>query len=97
MNYQLPQLLPECEVSAQQFCDTCRRKEHGRSFREAILRIRGVDSVDVDFECPKGKPWRSRGLGDTVAKLTSKMGIKPCGGCKKRQGKMNKLVPYKKA
>jgi len=37
---------------------------------------------------------KARGLGDTIAKITSSLGIKPCGGCKKRQEKLNKLVPY---
>lgn len=44
--------------------------------------------------------WRasapSRGLGDTVAKLTAAVGLKPCGGCKKRQDMLNRLVPYKR-
>lgn len=47
-----------------------------------------------------GEEWNvsmpSRGLGDTVAKLTTKLGIKPCGGCKKRQKKLNQLVPFKR-
>lgn len=37
----------------------------------------------------------SRGLGDTIAKITKAVGIKPCGGCKKRQERLNKAVPYK--
>jgi hypothetical protein len=37
----------------------------------------------------------SRGLGDTIAKLTNAVGIKPCGGCKRRQRALNRLVPYK--
>ena len=36
----------------------------------------------------------SMGLGDTVAKITSFMGIKPCGGCKKRQEGLNKMIRY---
>lgn len=36
----------------------------------------------------------SRGLGDSIAKLTHAVGIKPCRGCKKRQAGINKLVPY---
>ena len=42
-----------------------------------------------------------RGLGDTLANLTfikgvSKvLGIEGCGGCKKRQEILNKIVPYK--
>lgn len=38
----------------------------------------------------------SRGWGDVVAKATSAVGIKPCGGCKKRQEWMNKKLPYKR-
>ena len=37
---------------------------------------------------------KAKGLGDTIAKITSSLGIKPCGGCKKRQEKLNKIVPY---
>ena len=37
----------------------------------------------------------SRGVGDTIAKVTSAVGIKPCGGCKKRQQMLNKAFPYK--
>jgi hypothetical protein len=39
---------------------------------------------------------KSKGLGDTVKKVTEKLGIKQCGGCKKRQEKLNRLFPYKK-
>jgi len=49
---------------------------------------------------PGQKPWDpsqpSRGLGDTVAKVTAALGIKPCGGCKKRQERLNKAVPYRR-
>ena len=34
-----------------------------------------------------------KGLGDVVAKITGFLGIKPCGGCKKRQEALNKLIP----
>lgn len=36
----------------------------------------------------------SRGLGDTVAQITSWFGIQPCGGCKRRQDWLNRWVPY---
>ena len=39
---------------------------------------------------------KSRGLGDTIAKMTGAIGIKPCGGCKKRQKYLNEKVPYRK-
>lgn len=40
-------------------------------------------------------PEQSRGIGDTIAKITTALGIKPCGGCKERQAKLNKILPYK--
>lgn len=33
------------------------------------------------------------GLGDTVAAVTTAAGIKPCGGCKKRQAALNANTP----
>jgi hypothetical protein len=39
----------------------------------------------------------STGFGDTVKKIIAKVTrgkIKPCGGCKKRQELLNKLLPY---
>jgi hypothetical protein len=33
------------------------------------------------------------GIGDTVAAVTTAAGIKPCGGCKKRQAALNKATP----
>ena len=42
--------------------------------------------------CPKAP---SRGFGDTIAKITRFFGIKPCGRCKKRQAKLNRLLPYR--
>ena len=50
----LPQLLPHCNHS--HFCDSCRSLEKGRSFRTGVLVRQGID-FDIDFECPKGKPW----------------------------------------
>lgn len=42
------------------------------------------------------KPEPSKGLGDSIAKVTKKLGIKECGGCRKRRIKLNRLVPYGK-
>lgn len=39
----------------------------------------------------------SRGLGDTISKVTAAIGIKPCVGCKKRAAALNNLVPYSPA
>ena len=40
--------------------------------------------------CPVGG-----GLGDAVAAFTSRFGIKPCGGCKKRQRWLNSVIPWR--
>tara|TARA_R100000278_G_C5471758_1_gene164734 strand:- start:1616 stop:1984 length:369 start_codon:yes stop_codon:yes gene_type:complete len=37
---------------------------------------------------------QSKGLGDTIAKATSAIGIKPCSGCQKRKEALNKAFPY---
>jgi hypothetical protein len=37
-----------------------------------------------------------RGLGDVIAAATSAVGVKPCGGCKKRQESLNKMFPFGK-
>lgn len=37
----------------------------------------------------------SRGLGDTIAKATKAVGIKPCSGCGRRQQALNDAIPYK--
>ena len=36
----------------------------------------------------------SEGLGDTIKKLTSALGIEPCEGCRKRADKLNQRFPY---
>lgn len=43
------------------------------------------------------QPAPLRGLGDVVARITPAVGIKPCGGCKKRQEALNRIVPFKRA
>jgi len=58
-----------------------------------------VGDVPEDFNPDQGEesnvPQKSRGLGDTIAKATKAFGIKPCGACKKRQEKLNKMFSYK--
>lgn len=36
----------------------------------------------------------SKGLGDSVEKVTASLGIKACEACIRRKAKLNKLVPY---
>jgi predicted RNA binding protein with dsRBD fold (UPF0201 family) len=37
---------------------------------------------------------KSKGIGDTIAKITTAIGIKPCEGCEQRQTALNHLLPY---
>ena len=39
----------------------------------------------------------SRGLGDSMAILLTKLGVKACESCKRRQASLNKMFPYKKS
>lgn len=41
------------------------------------------------------EPAPARGFGDTVAAITTAVGIKPCGGCKARQEALNRLFPFR--
>jgi hypothetical protein len=36
----------------------------------------------------------NKGLGDTIASMTNKLGIRSCDGCKKRQKWLNSKVQY---
>ena len=38
----------------------------------------------------------SKGLGDTIAKITKSFGIKPCSGCERRRKKFNEAIEYRK-
>jgi hypothetical protein len=42
------------------------------------------------------QPKPMRGLGDAIHKVTSKLGIKECGGCAKRRATLNKAFPFGK-
>lgn len=39
----------------------------------------------------------SKGLGDSIKKVTEALRIPQCGACKRRQEKLNRLFPYKNA
>ena len=43
--------------------------------------------------------WKapSKGIGDTVAKITKSFGIRPCDACERRRRLFNEMVKYKKA
>jgi hypothetical protein len=53
---------------------------------------------------PEHQPYRVRlpgfladeeiGLGDVIKRVTYSMGIKPCGGCKKRAAALNRRIVF---
>jgi len=62
------------------------------------IRLRCSCGEVINFDAdgkPDHKP-RARGLGDIVAGVTRRLGLKSCGGCKKRQKILNDWVPFKK-
>lgn len=40
-----------------------------------------------------GQPAPGPGLGDAVAAATKSVGVRPCGGCAKRQQALNRATP----
>ena len=50
------------------------------------------------FDPPWDESQPSRGLGDTIAKLTKRLGIKkkPGCGCGRKQAFWNRVLPYKR-
>lgn len=65
---------------------------------------KGEDHVTLDEYCkmkgverPPDVPvsFVSKGLGDTISKITHALGIPECGGCKKRRDWLNEYIPYK--
>ena len=68
-----------------------KKMESGESLTNEEIALLTRDTEFFEVSDPK-----SKGLGDTIKKVTSKLGIKQCGGCKKRQEKLNRLFPYTK-
>ena len=61
-----------------------------------VFETLNVEDLHRSNQISKGESTdKSKGLGDTVAKITKAVGIKPCGKCKKRQALLNKAFPYK--
>lgn len=65
-------------------------RQHGISMKEKEFQKIGLKEM-LEFA------RKSRGVGDTIAKITNKVGIKTCGGCKKRQKWLNEKFPYKQS
>ena len=61
---------------------------HAGATRMVVAQI--LPDGELEFV---GKSEVTPGIGDTVAAVTTAAGIKPCGGCKKRQAALNKATP----
>lgn len=64
--------------------------------RKVAVEFDGVRFL-IDEHNPdwiKLRDKRLRGLGDVVAKVTGALHIRQCGGCKKRQAVLNRMVPF---
>ena len=88
-------LLPEKSEKIEEAEEIEPQKHHEETFEQRFF----MGDPDI--------PLKSRGLGDTVAKITKVTGIKAIVDkindalgreckCKERQSKLNKLVPYEK-
>ncbi len=70
-------------------------KEHPQSHVVCALgKYSGHPTPNDCTQCPSYE-GQSRGLGDSVASVTKKFGIKPCAPCQKRREKLNKMFPKK--
>jgi hypothetical protein len=83
----------EVPMKEEEFPIYCPCGAVGLNFEETIINphpLQKMKSTGTLVDRP------SKGLGDTIAKITTRMGFKSCGGCKKRQAYLNEKFPYKK-
>jgi hypothetical protein len=66
------------------------RYQYGSETRLRCFTVVGGELENID--CPP-HPRDVIGIGDAVAAATKAVGVKPCGGCAKRQAAMNKATP----
>lgn len=86
------------------YCERCRAdSDKGQERRDRLIAkpLAGLN-LGPRFACPFGRgevgayipPPKSKGVGDTVAKVTHALGIEQCPPCKERQADWNALLPY---
>ena len=95
-----PEFQPHCEPApcVHVHCAACRSDAHWRELYAApAVCPFGVTAATANHQSQVSnlQSTPARGLGDVVAKMTCAVGIKPCGGCKKRQATLNHLFPFK--
>jgi hypothetical protein len=55
------------------------------------IKLKTVSVDGVDYQVKTDHPGSVLGWGDVIKKITDKLGIKQCPGCKKRQGYLNRF------
>ncbi len=72
------------------------QEEYNKNRKDILQRMADLETARLNKTIDKlSKKKPSTGFGDTIKKVTDKLGIKQCGGCKRRQEKLNRLFPYK--
>ena len=98
-NNHLRDAMTNCTCKKNGYCSTHEREMGEMRFSQC----KNEPGYYEAFQKSKPKP---RGLGDMVASVLEKTGVaaivkkvkggKDCGGCGKRQEKLNQLVPFEK-
>lgn len=72
-------------------------KEEESVLNEPIIVLDEVNEVNEEVnDASLEQDLPSAGLGDSIAKLTTALGIVPCQGCNKRKALLNKVFPWLK-
>ncbi len=72
------------------WCNHAQQQEDGSRICE-----RGLCALPILIECCVECPayeGRDRGLGDTIKRAASALGIEPCGQCQKRREALNRMT-----
>lgn len=93
---------PPCSCPAAGCCERHRMQKSSHLHklcveREDYRRLWDRKAEGRQPPAPQQEKGKSRGLGDTVAKVIQVVTfgvVKPCRKCKKRQAKLNRLFPY---
>ena len=86
--------MTDCECHEPGWCDRHQVKKSDRMYELCHSR----ENYWQAWENGIGPGQKSRGLGDTVAKVINKatLGmVQPCGGCGRRKHMLNTLLPYR--
>ncbi len=88
-------------LSPEQFAAWCeQRPALVDDMADAFIEVRedGARVYDQDHKAWAAAVKRgnaSRGLGDTVEKITKALHLKTCSKCRRRRDKLNRLFPYR--